>query len=232
MTPLAARTGRSPRWRRDEAGDFSLVEVVVCLALLSLLGAVVFPLVASFSAENTSVTDTYDAVDQLIEPTQILAMYLHEAVEPASGGTVLSIATYDEIQFTADVGLYNAGSGPYGPARITVDLQTGSDGKPALVASEQSAQSGTCPGVTSGTACTWGTSHQLFSVPDVTDGTSSANPIFEFAEEGSGLCVTSCTLSTIQAVQYAIDTQNHTALAGGSQSEAFFLAPSYSASVG
>lgn len=234
----------------------SLVEVVLCVTLLGILGAVVFPLVASFSQESAAISDTYAQVDHLIEPSQILSLYLHEAVAAAPVGTtsggqqvwsVLSVATPTEVQFTADIGAYGTTSDAgnftaYGPALVTVSVTTGADHHPALVGTLQPALQGTCPvvvgGTPSGSTCQWSSSaRQLFTVPDLTN--SSA--VFAYVSDGSltsappTACAVppgSCPLATVTAVEFTFDSQKAAALPGGAQSEAFLLAPSYSAGVG
>lgn len=251
-----ARTGDGAPPRDGESGAISLVEVVLCVVLLGVLGAVVFPLVSSFSRESASIQDTYTAVDQLLEPTQILARYLHEATAAAPVGTtsdgqqvwsVFTVATATEVQFTADVGTYGAASdaGPftaYGPALVTVSVTTGADGRPALVGTLQQAVQNTCPAVgstsSSGGVCQWSTTKRpLFTVTDLSDGPS----VFKYLSDGaltsspSTSCAAppgSCPLDSITAVAYAIDTLNAPALPGGTQSEAFLLAPDYNAAVG
>lgn len=234
------------RWRRDESGVTTLVEVAVCVGLLSLLGAVIFPLVVSFAQESTSISATYNAVDQLIGPTQTLALYLHEAVEPAAVGTTnngseiwstFSIATATEIQFTADVGAYGSTADAgnftaYGPAQVTVQEKTGPDGKQELAGTLERAVQNTCPATGStGSACQWTATGtlQLFTIPDL-----STTSVFSFLISGGATtsAPTTAQMEAIEAVTYTVQTTNHTALPGGTQSEAALLAPSYNAGVG
>ena len=253
--PTVGRGAPAPGRRRrgDESGAISLVEVVLCVTLLAILGVVVFPLVSSFSRESASIQDTYTSVDQLIEPTQVLARYLHEATAAAPVGTtsggqqvwsVFTVATATEVQFTADVGTYGAASDAggftaWGPALVTVSVTTGADHQPELVGTLQPAVQNTCPATGStGNACQWSaTTRPLFTVTDLSDGTA----VFEYLISGSltpapsTSCAAppgSCPLDGIMAVTYAIDTQNAPALPGGTQSEAFLLAPAYNAAVG
>jgi hypothetical protein len=248
-----ARTGAGAPPRRHESGAISLIEVVLCTTLLAVLGAVVFPLVSSFSRESASIQDTYTAVDQLLEPTQILARYLHEATAAAPEGTtsdgqpvwsVFTVATASELQFTADVGTYgttsDAGSfTAYGPALVTVSVTTGPDHQPELVGTLQPALQNTCPATgSSGSVCQWSSATRpLFAVTDLSDGTSVFQYLISDALSSapSTSCSVppgSCPLDRITAVAYAIDTQNTPGLPGGTQSEAFLLAPAYSAAVG
>lgn len=239
--------------RGGQSGAISLVEVVLCVSLLAVLGAVVFPLVSSFSRESASIQDTYTAVDKLLEPTQVLARYLHEATAAAPEGTtsngqqvwsVFTVATATEVQFTADVGTYGTASdaGPFtawGPALVTASVTTGPGGRPELVGTLQPALQGTCPATgSSGSACQWSsTLRPLFTVTDLSDATA----VFQYLSSGSltsspsTSCAVppgSCPLDGITAVSYAIDTTGGASLPGGTQSEAFLLAPAYSAAVG
>jgi type II secretory pathway pseudopilin PulG len=236
----------------SEHGAITLVELMVCLMLLGLLGAVIVPLVSSFGQEDASIQHTYDAVDQLLQPAETLATYLHEAVAPAPMGSSATWSVFtaqtgpDEVQFTADVGPYGSTSdaGPftvYGPALVTVAVQPGPNGTRRLVGTLQPAEAGTCPGVTTGSACQWGTPRPVLTVADLADGTANA-PVFTYLEQGGTLtstpsttCTTApggCPLDQIEAVQYTIDTTDGTGLPGGTQSEANLLAPAYLASVG
>ncbi len=262
----AAASRRHPRTGRDETGTITLVEVAVCVALLGLLGAIVTPMVASFTAENSAMQATYDGVDQLIEPSQIISRFVHEAVAPApQGSTTATWSVFtantgpDEAQFTADVGTYGQPSdaGPftaYGPALVTIAVQRGSDGKPALVGTLVPADKGTCPGPagSDGTACTWtGSAQQLFSVPDLTGvcvpGSAgcdpAAHPVFSYLVDAtmtstpSTSCstsagVVSCPLDQVLAVQFTFASRIAPGLPNGTQSEAYLLAPFYDAEVG
>lgn len=253
------------RIRRSEAG-LSLVEVVTTVALLGLLGIIVVPIVSSFTAESSAVQGTYDAVNQLIEPSQIISQYVHEAVPAApvgSSSAPWSVFTTntgpEEIQFTADVGTYgqqsDAGSfTAYGPALVTVSVQAGSDGQPALVGTLVPADQGSCPGppTSSGTACTWtGDAHRLFSVPDLTGAcvpgsagcVPADHPVFSYligstmTSSPASTCsvasgTVSCPLDQIAAVQFTISARVAPGLPNGTQSEAYLLAPYYDPAVG
>jgi len=243
------------RLHRGEAGT-TLIEVMVCVALLGLLGSVIFPIVASFTGISASVQGTYDTVDHLIEPSNILARLLHEAVAPAPAGSTTapwSVFTTNsgplELQFTADVGSYGtpADAGhftAYGPALVTVALQSAGSSKPALVATIAAAVAGTCPG-TSGTgdACQWNLAQQqqLFSIPDFTYDVS----VFSYIETGGAITTApaaspctdsenelSCPLDQVTAVAFTFNSQRYAALAGTTQSEAALLAPAYDPNLG
>lgn len=264
--PPGHRGWRAAPASRGEAGAVSLVEVAVCVALLGILGAVIVPIVVSFSAESSAVQATYDAVDQLIEPSQIISRYVHEAVAPAPEASTTapwSVFTTntgpDEAQFTADVGSYGqpsdaGGFTAYGPALVTVSVQSGTDGQPALVGTLVPADPGTCPSPpgSTGTACTWsGRAQRLFSIPDLTgvcipghSGCDPAtDPVFSYligsstTSTPSTSCsdsggVVSCPLDQITAVQFTIDSRIAPGLPNGTQSEAYLLAPLYDAAVG
>jgi type II secretory pathway pseudopilin PulG len=245
----------NPAQRRravGELGAISLVEVVVCLLLLGILGGVIVPLVTAFSREDSSISQTYDVVDQLLEPAQQLATFIHEAIAPAPvGSTTAAWSVFtsntgpNEVQFTADVGAYGSRSdaGPftvYGPALVTVAVTT-SGGQRTLVGTLQPAEAGTCPGVSTGNACHWGAAQPLFTVADLADGTST-QPVFSYLEPGGTLtsspatnCTTTpggCPLDTVQAVTFNLVVSDDQALPGGAQSEATILAPAYQPSVG
>jgi type II secretory pathway pseudopilin PulG len=236
----------------DEVGAITLVELMVCLLLLGILGGVIVPLVTAFGREDATIQRTYDAVDELLEPAQVLATFLHEAIAAAPVGStsapwsVFTSATGpNEVQFTADVGPYGSRSdaGPftvYGPALVTVTVTSTGNGR-TLTATLQPALPGTCPGVTTGDACSFGPSLALFSVPHLADGTAS-QPVFAYLEPGgtmtsspSTTCTAApggCPLDSVLAVQFTIAVTNGQALPGGTESEATLLAPAYQASVG
>ncbi len=268
LRPQADRPRRHTAPARfGDAGAVSLVEMAVCVALLGILGVVIVPIVVSFSAENSAIQSTYSAVDQLIEPSQIISRYVHEAVAPAPAGSATapwSVFTTntgpDEAQFTADVGSYGqpsdaGGFTAYGPALVTVAVQPGADGQPALVGTLVPANSGTCPSPpeSAGTACTWsGSAQRLFSIPDLTGvcvpgqpGCDPAtDPVFSYligssttstpatscSDSGGGSI--SCPLDQIIAVQFTIASRIAPGLPSGTQSEAYLLAPIYDAAVG
>lgn len=192
-----AQLGRH-RVRRDQAGT-SLVELAVSMMLLVLLAVVILPVVQSFSSESRAVQSTDNTVDKLIEPSLVLARFVHEAVAPAPPGsttapwsTLTAASGPDELQFTANIGPYGQSSdaGPfvsYGPALVTVDIQPDPAGNPALVATLAPAVAGTCPrtspsgAAVGGTACAWDTASpiELFSISDPTTG-SPTSPIFDY----------------------------------------------------
>jgi len=251
----------APRARRRGDDGTTLIEVVVCLALLALLGAVVFPLVATFTSVSTSIQGTYDTVDHLMEPSIVLSRLLHEAVAPAPPGSSAPWSVFTsnsgpaegtkplEMQFTADVGPYGTLSDAghftaYGPALVTVAVQSGPGGRPALTGTIAPAVADTCPGLAtgSGSACQWqAIPIQLFSIPDF----SSSGTVFDYVETGGTVTATpaaspctdvsdqvSCPLDQVTAVQFTFQSQRYAALSGNSMSEAALLAPAYDPSLG
>jgi prepilin-type N-terminal cleavage/methylation domain-containing protein len=188
---------------RPEAG-FTLVEVIVTLAVFTVLLAMTIPVLATFMDASTRVTNTYANVNQLLPVSTNLQRLIRSAVAPAptyftgipvspfgsysnsSGNLVAGTLSPTSLTFYANVG------NPNGPAKIvascTPNGTTGLCAYPGTltVTEAQAIQTGspaasTCPfGGQNNETCTWSSSPTtLLTVKGLTNGLNDI-PLFTY----------------------------------------------------
>lgn len=231
---------RSKQRRQDpdraakEAG-FTLVEILITVAILSVVLAITTPVVTAFYDVNGDVQQSFTATNQLVLASESLTQYLHEAVAPCPTGssecstTAFSSTTAPSatsLTFYADTGNAN------GPVEVVMTTA-----RATMTATVYNPTAGSCPfngSLTTG--CSYPTaSHLLVSVPDLTNASASyPNSIFSYdVGTGSNSCTTtSPTASSILAVCLNFQADLKGGQPTGYQSLAFALASSYNGSVG
>lgn len=231
---------RSRQGRREDAvrcsseSGFTLVEILITIAILGVVLAITTPVVTAFYDVNGTVQESFNATNQLVLASESLTQYLHEAVAPCPTGsskcstTAFSSTTAPSatsLTFYADTG------NPNGPVEVTITT-AGS----TMTATVYSPAAGTCPfngSLTTG--CSYlNPSHLLVTVPDLTNVSSSTSPMFSYdVSAGSNSCTTtSPTASSILAVCLNFQAALQQGQPTGYQSLAFALASSYNGSVG
>lgn len=184
---------------------FTLVELLISMTILMILFALTTTIISSFFSNQTRITATYNGFDQILPATTAMQRSFIDMVEPTPPAVVGGIyVPVPPLQ-------YNAGSGyqvspnsatfttnvgdPNGPALIVVATtsnaspRAGSPQTYSVKATITDADRGTCPGVSTGTACTWLTNpvKTLFALTDVTNGSQTASdPIFQYTTAQSG----------------------------------------------
>jgi hypothetical protein len=180
---LAGRAARRARRAPGEAG-YTLVETALTCLVIAVVLAAAFPTVPLFFGEQTSVQNTYQSVDQLVLASEVVTRYVHEAVDPSptAGSYPFLSAASNSATFYANTGLAN------GPAKVVVAVTTDASGNRTFQLNVFAPTAGTCPGVSSGTACAYTTSTQSFLlINSLTDGTGGS-PVFTYTLQGGTTC--------------------------------------------
>jgi len=112
----------------DDEG-LTLVELLVAFATLTILITLVATAVSTYLNVGTNVISSYSATQQLLPSSTTIQRLIRSEVEPAPTpsstnvpvpafalGTVGTFST----TFYANVGAYNAATGPYGPAKVVM----------------------------------------------------------------------------------------------------------------
>jgi prepilin-type N-terminal cleavage/methylation domain-containing protein len=210
---------------------FTLVEIMMVVALMAVVIAITTPVVAMFFDMNSNVQQTYAAENQEILSSETLTQYLHEAVAPCPSGstqtgcytTPYATTTQTALTFFANVNNAN------GPAEVTV-LVSGT----TLTATEYLPTSSSgCPfnGSTSA-ACSYTSSkgHTIVTVSNL----STTTP-FSYLQSSGATCLgtTASPCSGIVAVYLSIQTSSSgKGQTTGYSTLAYALAPDYNGSVG
>ncbi len=174
-----------------EAG-LTLVELLVAMALLGLLMAIVSTSVDAYVGASNTVSSSYQATDQLLPSTVVIQRLIRAEVEPAptpaatpanpfptpTPAFVPSSLTPTSMTFTSNVG------NPNGPDLVTMSTAASTPcghcqyPTTSFTVTETAPAPGTCPGVSSGTACSWtGTTK---TVVDVLDVAVTGSPVFTY----------------------------------------------------
>jgi prepilin-type N-terminal cleavage/methylation domain-containing protein len=191
---------------RSEAG-FTLPELLVTLAVFTVLLAMTVPILATFMDASTRVTNTYANVNQLLPVSTNLQRLIRSAVAPAptyftgipvspfgsynntSGNLVAGTLSPTTLTFYANIG------DPNGPAKIvascTPNGTTGLCASPGTltVTEARAVQTGspaasTCPFASQDNAtCTWSSSPiTLLTVKGIINGSSNPPvPLFTYS---------------------------------------------------
>ncbi len=199
MRRLTARLRGCHRRRSSAPGDgglsddgMTLVELLVAFATLLVLFAVVTPALTTYLGAGNQVISSYTDTDQLAPNLMILARLIRSEVEPApvSAGVPTppfvpaNISTVGAT-FYANIGNAN------GPGKIVMasSIPAKCSGcryyTSDFTLTEYPPNTGTCPGVSSGTACTWSPKGvQLINLENVVNGQTNlpqaSTPIFTY----------------------------------------------------
>jgi prepilin-type N-terminal cleavage/methylation domain-containing protein len=206
---LTARVARRSlvRARHDRAeseAGFSLVELIVTLAVFTILLGMSIPIVSTFMDASTKITNTYANINQILPVSTNLQRLIRSAVAPGptyftgipvpafgayslttgagpTGGTV----TPTSLTFYANIG------DPNGPAKIvascTPNGTTGNCAYPGTFTVTEAkaitvSGASTCPfGSQDNQVCTWSSSpHTLLTVTGLTNGLDNV-PLFTYS---------------------------------------------------
>lgn len=214
-SPKPTRSG--DKWRRSiniESG-YTLVELMIALALFSLLTAITMPIITTFFNTNAYITNSYENLDQLLPISTNLQNLIRSAVSPAP-----NIAGSSQDPIPA-FGIYSNGTatspGPntqypisttnLTPTQLTFFTNAGNSAGPSMVVATlvgttftvttSKAVPNTCPtSYTSTAKCDWETPLTMITV----DYVANTN-IFSYTvvPEGGGATSTYSTLSEDQS---------------------------------
>jgi len=194
--------GRPSRRARTDDG-FTLVELLVATTLSAVLLAVSLSVMSTYFNVITTVNRSYTNLDQLLPVSTSFQRLLRSAVSPdpptAAGQPVPPFGMYAAtgkvtppaavISPTTLTFFSNVGT-PHGPAEVVAKLTgttfTVTVADPNVTPSHPT---GTCPDVSTGTHCTWGTPRHLFTVDHIAN-TLASNPLFTYYLAGSPLTAT------------------------------------------
>jgi len=166
---------------RGEEG-FTLIETCLTVLIMAIVLACAFPTVPLFFGEQTSIQNTFGAVDQLVLASETVTRYVHEGVDNAPGGLASPFvsASSNAVTFTANTGITGA------PEEVVVHVTNGVAGTRTFGMSLFPATSGTCP--PSGAGCTYtGGADNTVLINYLTNGTGG-NPVFSYQLQGGESC--------------------------------------------
>ncbi len=217
----AGRAGELWRRRHTDDEGLTLVEVLIAMAILLTVMTLSTTIISSYFTNGAQINGAYRGFQEIIPSTTAMQQYMVTMVEPnpagVSGGVFVPVPPFaynppvgsagnnpalppgyqlspNSATFTSNVG------DPNGPAEIQVTTTPNAAPRPGqpqtytLIATSTPADPGTCPGVSSGTQCTWGvttTTKRLFTITDLVNGAVDApTPVFQFTTTTSAGPVT------------------------------------------
>ena len=166
--------------RRADRGDegFTLIETALTVLIMAIVLACAFPTVPLFFGEQTSIQNTFGAVDQLVLASETVTRFVHEAVDNSPGGLASPFvsASSNAVTFTANTGIAGA------PEEVVVQVSNGAGGTRTFGMSLYPAATSSCP--PGGAACTYtGGSDNTVLINYLTNGTG-ASPVFSYLLQG------------------------------------------------
>ncbi len=171
------------RRRVPERGEegFTLIETCLTVLIMAIVLACAFPTVPLFFGEQTSIQNTFGAVDQLVLASETVTRFVHEAVDDSPGGLAspFTSASSNAVTFTANTGIAGA------PEEVLVKVTNGVSGTRTFGMSLYPATSGSCP--PSGSGCTYSGSDNSVLINYLTNGTGGS-PVFSYQLQGGESC--------------------------------------------
>jgi prepilin-type N-terminal cleavage/methylation domain-containing protein len=175
--PRQATGERPTRRQRSDDGGYTLIEVLIAVSLFGLLLGMAIPVIETLFQTTTYVNNSYSNENQLLPIGTTFQSLIRSVVEPdpnlSSGQPVPAYGTYTANNGTNNVIAANAPT----PSSVTFFTNIGDTNGPAEVVAAISgstftvsvahATTTTCPGVSTGSACTWGTPKALITVKNV-----------------------------------------------------------------
>jgi hypothetical protein len=219
---------------RPAADGYTITELAIALALFAILIAMTVPIVSTVFSSTTYVTNSYLNEDQLLPISTTFQNLIRSVVEPApdlsSGQPVPAYGIYssngaaiNEPSATSVTFFTNIGD-PNGPAEVVAGV-TGS----VFTVTVARAEAGTCPGLSSGTACSWGAAQPLITVDNVVN--TGAAPLFTYsvgttpiapsndATEFATCTATSCPAADVESVKVDLQVNVDPSRGGQAQEE-------------
>jgi len=150
---------------------------------MSIVLACAFPTIPLFFGEQTSIQNTFGAVDQLVLASETVTRYVHEAVDNSPGGLASPFASANgnAVTFTANTGIAGA------PEEVVVQVASGASGTRTFSMSLIPATKNTCP--PAGAGCSYpanGTNNTVL-INYLTNGTGGS-PVFSYLLQGGESC--------------------------------------------
>ncbi|HUY21580.1 MAG TPA: hypothetical protein VMV22_04490 [Acidimicrobiales bacterium] len=167
-------------------GGYTLVETALTVLVMAIVLAAAFPIVPVFFRESTTVQNTYNSLDQLVLASEVVTRFVHEAVDPAPGGSASPFlsASANAVTFYANTGNAN------GPEKVVVSVTSSATGR-AFSADIYTAQPNTCPfAANPGGTCNYGSAsatRSILLINYLTNGTGGS-PVFTYTLQGGGTC--------------------------------------------
>jgi prepilin-type N-terminal cleavage/methylation domain-containing protein len=226
---------------RSEAG-FTLPELLVTLAVFTVLLAMTVPILATFMDASTRVTNTYANVNQLLPVSTNLQRLIRSAVAPApTYFTGIPVSPFGSYNNTSG----NLVAGTLSPTALTFYGTTGLCASPGTltVTEAKAVQTGspaasTCPFASQDNAtCTWSSSPiTLLTVKGIINGSDNI-PLFTytllFTTTTTGSNGTQVTTSSTDALNWQNSSpQPTTALPGSLQQASQAGAAAYALDLG
>ena len=155
-----------------------MIETALVVLVMSIVLAVVLPTVTVFFSEQTTIQNTFGAVDQLVLASETVTRFVHEAVDasPNPPATPFVTASANAVTFTTNTGQAN------GPEEAVVHVTAGAGGTRTFGLSLIPAGAGSCP------PCTYtGSSTDSELINYLTNGTGGS-PVFTYLLQGGESC--------------------------------------------
>jgi prepilin-type N-terminal cleavage/methylation domain-containing protein len=189
----------APRVARPRPEDgFTLIETAMVCVIMAIVMAIALPTVPLFFGEETSVQNTFGAVDQLVLASETVTRFVHEAVDasPNAPATPFVSASGNAVTFTTNTGKSS------GPEKDVVNVSNVAGGTRKFGMSLIPAATGSCP--PGGGGCNYaGSATDVVLINFLTNGTAGS-PVFSYLLQGGEVCAgappgapTTTTTSTI-----------------------------------
>jgi prepilin-type N-terminal cleavage/methylation domain-containing protein len=166
--------------RRPDDG-FTLVETSLTVLIMAIILAVAFPTIPLFFSEQTSIQNTFGAVDQLVLASETVTRFVHEAVDasPNPPATPFVSASSNAVTFTTNVGKTS------GPEEAVVKVTGAGTARKFGMTLIPAAASSCPPG---GGGCTYaGAATDSVLINFLTNGTGGS-PVFTYTLQGGEVC--------------------------------------------
>jgi prepilin-type N-terminal cleavage/methylation domain-containing protein len=161
---------------------FTLIETAMTCVIMAIILAIAFPTVPLFFGEETSVQNTFGAVDQLVLASETVTRFVHEAVDasPNPPATPFVSASGNAVTFTTNTGKSS------GPEEDVVNVSNVAGGTRKFGMSLIPAANNTCP--PGGSGCTYlGNATDVVLINFLTNGTGGS-PVFSYLLQGGEVC--------------------------------------------
>jgi hypothetical protein len=160
-----------------------LIETSLTVLIMSIVLAVALPTVTVFFHEQTTITNTFGAVDQLVLASETVTRFVHEAVDasPNAPATPFVSASANAVTFTSNTGQAN------GPEEVVVQVSNGAAGTRTFGLSLIPATPNTCPPSHAGCTYNVGSATDTELINYLTNGTG-ASPVFTYLLQGGESC--------------------------------------------